>query len=60
MDEHDGSVACEPNVRPREAEEPMRLLRTAFLDHLRSGHGVLTMPDDEVKTWWLHQQLHGR
>jgi hypothetical protein len=60
MDEHDGSVACEEKVRPREAEDQVPPRRIAFLGHLRCGHGVLIVPDDEVEAWWLHQQLHGR
>jgi hypothetical protein len=59
MDDADASVACDQAVRPSERAE-LSPLRTAFIEHLKYGHGVLKMPDGEMDAWWLHQQIHGR
>jgi hypothetical protein len=39
---------------------PDRTPWLAFIEHLRHGHGVENVPEEEAEAWRLHQRLHGR
>jgi hypothetical protein len=55
---------------PEDPESQARLTETsvgpdrtpwlAFIEHLRHGHGVENVPEEEAEAWRLHQRLHGR
>jgi hypothetical protein len=33
---------------------------SAFVEHMRHGHGIKNLPKDEAEAWLLHQQLHSQ
>jgi hypothetical protein len=61
MDQTDPPGEAEPPVPPPKTDtntEPAPW--SAFIEHLRHGHGIEDVPEDEVEAWRLHQKLHGR
>jgi hypothetical protein len=60
MDEIDDPPGSEPPARRVEPHELAPPLLTSFFEHLRHGHGVQKVPEDEAEAWQLHQELHGR
>lgn len=49
-----------PEGQSETNERPGRTTWSAFIEHLRHGHGVKDVPEDETEAWQLHQKLHGR
>jgi len=61
MDNADPPADSEsPAHRGETQEGPALPAWSAFIEHLRSGHGIENVPDDEGEAWRLHQTLHGR
>jgi hypothetical protein len=61
MDDSDGLDDHNTPVQPPGPDDSRGLDPwSAFIEHVRHGHGVENVPDDEAEVWRLHQKLHGR